>query len=169
MGKKVGILLIANMRLYNKEIMRSTKLIKYKKENLYLFFFPKKILIHSAFKNVVNGLENLIYLRMKSTVSQNSLQHEFIQSCMNYKEFYSSIYENVYIDITNNDIAKINGLNEDLDKIHLKYANICINFEGISILDGKTYEIQGNKTPSSSPKEEILQGLYYLHKNKKML
>ena len=140
MGKKLGILLVANMRLYNKEIMKSTKLIKYKKENLYLFFFPKKILSHSAFKNIVSGLENLIYLRMKSTVSQNSLQHEFIQSCMNYKEFYSSIYENVYIDITNNDIAKINGLNEDLDKIHLKYANICINFEGISILDGKTYE-----------------------------
>ena len=140
MGKKLGILLIANMRLYNKEIMRSTKLIKYKKENLYLFFFPKKILIHSAFKNVVNGLENLIYLRMKSTVSQNNLEQEFIKSCMNYKEFYSSIYENVYVDIINNDIAKINGVNEDLDSIHLKFANICVNFEGISILERTTYQ-----------------------------
>ena len=140
MGKKLGILLIANMRLYNKEIMRSTKLIKYKKENLYLFFFPKKILIHSAFKNVVNGLENLIYLRMKSTVSQNNLEQEFIKSCMNYKEFYSSIYENVYVDIINNDIAKINGVNEDLDSIHLKFANICVNFEGISILERDTYQ-----------------------------
>jgi len=140
MGKKLGILLVANMRLYNKEIMKSPKLVKYKKENLYLFFFPKKILAHSAFKNIVYGLENLIYLRMKSTVSQNNLQQEFIKSCMNYKEFYSSIYENVYIDIINNDIAKISGLNEDLDKIHLKFANICVNFEGISILDLKTYQ-----------------------------
>ena len=140
MGKKLGILLIANMRLYNKEIMKSTKLIKYKKENLYLFFFPKKILTHSAFKNIAYGLENLIYLRMKSTVSQNNLEKEFIKSCMNYKEFYSSIYENVYIDIINNDIAVLNGINENLDKIHLKYANICVNFEGITILEGKTYE-----------------------------
>ena len=140
MGKKLGILLIANMRLYNKEIMKSTKLIKYKKENLYLFFFPKKILAHSAFKNIIYGLENLIFLRMKSSISQSNLQQEFIKSCMNYKEFYSSIYENVYIDIINNDIIKINGINEDLDRIHLKFANICINFEGISILDLNTYE-----------------------------
>ena len=140
MGKKLGILLIANMRLYNKEIMKSTKLLKYKKENLYLFFFPKKILAHSAFKNIAYGLENLIFLRMKSTISQNNLEQEFIKSCMDYKEFYSSIYENVYIDIINNDIVKINGINEDLDKIHLKYTNICINFEGITILDGKTYD-----------------------------
>ena len=140
MGKKLGILLVANMRLYNKEIMKSTKLAKYKNEHLYLYFFPKKILAHSAFKNIVSGLENLIYLRMKSATSQNDLQQEFIKSCMNYKEFYSSIYENVYIDIINNDIAKINELNEDLDKIHLKFANVCINYEGISILESKTYE-----------------------------
>ena len=59
---------------------------------------------------------------------------------MNYKEFYSSMYENVYIDITNNDIAKINGINENLDLIHLKYCIISINFEGISILEKDTYE-----------------------------
>ena len=140
LGKKLGILLIANMRLFHKELNRSSKLIKYKKENLYSYFFPKNILQHSAFKNVMERMENLISLRMNSTRNRNNLENEFIKLCMNYKEFYSSMYENVYIDITNNDIAKINGINENLDLIHLKYCTICINFEGISILEKDTYE-----------------------------
>ena len=140
LGKKLGILLIANMRLYNKEINKSSKLIRYKKENLYIYFFPKNILKHSAFKNVMERMENLISLRMNSTINKNNLECEFIKLCMNYKEFYSSIYENVYIDIINNDIAKINNINENLDLIHLKYVNICINFEGITILEKETYK-----------------------------
>ena len=114
LGKKLGILLIANMRLFNKELNKSSKLIKYKKENLYTYFFPKNIIEHSAFKNMKERMENLITLRMSSTRNRNNLENEFIKLCMNYKEFYSTIYENVYIDITNNDIAKINGINENL-------------------------------------------------------
>ena len=140
LGKKLGILLIANMRLYHKELNKSSKLIKYKKENLYSYFFPKNILQHSAFKNVMERMENLISLRVNSTRNRYNLENEFIKLCMNYKEFYSSMYENVYIDITNNDIAKINGINENLDLIHLKYCIISINFEGISILEKDTYE-----------------------------
>ena len=140
LGKKIGILLIANMRLYNKELNRSSKLIKYKKENLYLYFFPKNILKHSAFKNMMERMENLINLRMNSTVNKNSLETEFIKLCMNYKEFYSSIYENVFIEVINNDSVELNGINENLELIHNKYVNICINFEGISLLDKDSYQ-----------------------------
>ena len=140
LGKKIGILLIANMRLYNKELNRSSKLIKYKKENLYLYFFPKNILKHSAFKNMMERMENLINLRMNSTVNKNSLETEFIKLCMNYKEFYSSIYENVFIEIINNDSVELNGINENLELIHNKYVNICINFEGISLMDKDNYQ-----------------------------
>ena len=139
LGKKLGILLIANMRLFHKELNKSSKLIKYKKEKLYSYFFPKNILQHSAFKNMMERMENLITLRMNSTRNRSNLENEFIKLCMNYKEFYSTIYENVYIDITNKDIATINGINENLDLIHLKFVNICINFEGISILEKETY------------------------------
>jgi len=140
LGKKLGILLIANLRLYNKEIIKSSKLIKYKKENLYMYFFPKNILKHSAFKNVMERMENLITLRMSSTINKNNLENEFIKLCMNYKEFYSTIYEDVYIEIINNDIAIINGINENLEPIHFKYVNICINFEGIALLEKDTYK-----------------------------
>ena len=140
LGKKLGILLIANMRLYHKELNKSSKLIKYKKENLYSYFFPKNILQHSAFKNVMERMENLITLRMSSTINKNSLENEFIKLCMNYKEFYSTIYEDVYIEIINNDIALINGINENLEPIHFKYVNICINFEGITLLEKDTYK-----------------------------
>ena len=140
LGKKLGILLIANLRLYNKEIIKSSKLIKYKKENLYTYFFPKNILKHSAFKNVMERMENLITLRMNSTINKNNLENEFIKLCMNYKEFYSTIYEDVYIEIINNDIAIINGINENLEPIHFKYVNICINFEGIALLEKDTYK-----------------------------
>ena len=139
LGKKLGILLIANMRLFNKELNKSSKLIKYKKENLYTYFFPKNIIEHSAFKNMKERMENLITLRMSSTRNRNNLENEFIKLCMNYKEFYSTIYENVYIDITNNDIAKINGINENLDLIHLNFVNVSINFEGITLLEKDTY------------------------------
>ena len=140
LGKKLGILLIANMRLYNQEINKSSKLIRYKKENLYSYFFPKNILKHTAFKNVMERMENLISVRMNSTINKNNLQNEFIKLCMNYKEFFSSIYENVYVDIINNDLAKINGINENLDLINNKYVNICINFEGISLLEKDTFK-----------------------------
>ena len=139
LGKKLGILLIANMRLYNNEIIKSSKLLKYKKQKLYFYFFPKNILQHSAFKNVIDGIENLIKLRMNSTLNKSSLENEFIKICMNYKEFYSSIYENVYIKVINDDKAKIDGINENLDLINLKLVNICINYQGISFLEKDSY------------------------------
>ena len=140
LGKKLGILLIANMRLYNKEINKSSKLVKYKKENLYTYFFPKNILKHSAFKNMMDRMENLINLRMNSIINKNSLKLEFIKLCMNYKEFFSTIYENIYIEISNNDLAKIHGIKENLDLLHSKFVNVCLNFEGVTLLEKDSYK-----------------------------
>ena len=140
-GKKLGILLIVNTKSFNEELKNSTKLKKYQKEFLYPYFFPIKILRHASFKNISMGeLDDLIKKYMKMTKHQESLIQEFLKLCVNYKEFFSTIYENVYIEIINYDLAENYKLNENLELLSHMYINICINIDGISFLDIDTYK-----------------------------